>query len=86
MSAEQAARMKDREEWARQQEEEYQARMAEIKEHNRILREQMTFRMRESKENAAKIERMIIELCDLDPVWESRRRAVQEVCYPSHLI
>jgi len=80
MSDEHVARMKDREEWARKQEEEHQLRMAEIREQNRLVKEQNAMRIRQAKMQSTIVQTMFEELCGLElhPEWQARKRALQQ--------
>jgi hypothetical protein len=79
LSAEQARRMKDREEWARQQEVQHQERMKAIREQNRVVREEMRAKAQEAVDYASMVQEMLQELCDQNPEWEERKEQVQRV-------
>jgi DnaJ family protein C protein 17 len=78
-SEQQIKRMKDREEWARKAEAQYQERMKVLKEHARSDREQVREQVQDISEYATMVQKMLQELYDQNPEWEERRRKVQQV-------
>jgi len=78
LSEQMVKRMKDREEWARKAEVQYQERMKALKEESRLAREQTREKTQEVEEYADMVKKMLKELCAQNPEWEERKRQVQE--------
>lgn len=78
-SEEQAKRMRDREEWDRKAEEEYQARMKVLRQQKEAVKEEVRKRERDAVEYAAMVNKMLQELYEQNPEWEARKREVRRV-------
>ncbi|KAJ7281909.1 hypothetical protein C8J57DRAFT_1057203 [Mycena rebaudengoi] len=80
-SEEQARRMKDREEWARKQHEQYEERLRGIRARAEAERQEMLRRQREMAEYALMVERMLAELYKKNPEWEARKERARKVWF-----
>ncbi|KAJ7460640.1 DnaJ domain-containing protein [Mycena latifolia] len=78
LSEEQLRRMKDREEWARKQRDQYEERVRIIRARAEAEREEMRKRDREAAEYRAMVERMLAELYRKNPEWKERQEKQQQ--------
>ncbi|KAJ7493406.1 DnaJ-domain-containing protein [Mycena galericulata] len=77
-SEEQSRRMKDREEWARKQHEQYEERVRIIRARAEAEREEMRKREKEAVEYRLMVERMLAELYRKNPEWAERKQKLQQ--------
>ncbi|KAJ6496759.1 DnaJ domain-containing protein [Mycena vulgaris] len=78
LSEEQLRRMKDREEWARKQRDQYEERVRVIRARAEAEREEMRKREREAAEYRLMVERMLAELYRKNPEWAERKEKQQQ--------
>ncbi|KAJ7695067.1 DnaJ domain-containing protein [Mycena rosella] len=78
LSEEQIRRMKDREEWARKQRDQFEERIRNIRARAGAEREEMRKREREAAEYRLMVERMLAELYRKNPEWAERKEKQQQ--------
>lgn len=76
MSDEQRRKIEERAAWARKMESETRDRLAKIREQRRELKEKV---QQETKEHQTLVQDMVDELRQLNPEWEARKLAIQQV-------
>ncbi|KAJ7746843.1 DnaJ-domain-containing protein [Mycena maculata] len=77
ISAEQARRMKEREEWHRKQHAQYEERVRIIRARAEAEKEEMRKREKEAAEYRLMVERMLAELYRKNPEWAERKERLQ---------
>ena len=79
-SESQPRRDKEREVWPEEAETRHQTRMKLIREQSQRTRQALKLESKDLAEySTLVVERMFLELCELNPEWEVRKKLVQQV-------
>jgi transposase len=72
--------MRDREEWAQKQRDQYEERVRIIRARAEVERQEMRKREKEAAEYRQMVEQMLAELYRKNPEWAERKEKLQQVC------